>query len=144
MTAPLHRATQAHAAALSAVHAAAFPPAESWGEDAISLQLVLPGAFGFLDQRGGMLLGRVAADDAEVLTLAVAPAVRRCGIATGLLYAAMAEARSCHATRLFLEVAIANDAARALYGRFGFSEVGQRRRYYADGGDAALLRMNLS
>ena len=49
----------AHAAALAAIHAAAFPPTEAWGEDAIGLQLALPGSFGLIDERGGMLLGRV-------------------------------------------------------------------------------------
>jgi len=72
-------ATVAHATALAAIHAVGFPPREAWGEDAIGLQLALPGAFGLIDDRGGMLLGRVAADEAEVLTLAVAPAVRRNG-----------------------------------------------------------------
>jgi [ribosomal protein S18]-alanine N-acetyltransferase len=143
MIAGVRPATRAHAAAMAAIHAAAFPRPESWGEDAISLQLALPGAFGFVDEHGGMLLARVAGDDAEVLTLAVAPGARRQGIATGLLYAAMAEARTRGAATLFLEVATANAVARTLYRRFGFAEAGRRRRYYADGGDAIVLRMNL-
>jgi [ribosomal protein S18]-alanine N-acetyltransferase len=139
----IQRATQAHVAVLAAIHAAAFPPAESWGEDAISLQLALPGAFGLLDTRGGMLLARVAVDDAEVLTLAVAPGARRQGIATGLLSAVAAEARACGATALFLEVATTNAAARALYRRAGLVEVGRRRRYYPDGSDGVVLRTDL-
>ena len=127
------RRTSAHAAALAAIHAAAFPPGEAWGEDAIALQLALPGAFGLIDERGGMLLGRVAADEAEVLTLAVAPAVRRRGIAAALLRAAMARGQARGgATAMFLEVATGNAAALALYRREGFVEVGRRRRYYAD------------
>ena len=81
-------ATAAHAAAPRDNPCRGFPPREAWGEDAIALQLVLPGAFGLIDERGGMLMGRVAADEAEVLTLAVAPAVRRQGLATALLRAA--------------------------------------------------------
>jgi ribosomal-protein-alanine N-acetyltransferase len=136
-------ATPAHAAAFAAIHAAAFPPRESWGADAISLQLGLPGAFGLIDDRGGMLLGRVAADEAEVLTLAVAPAVRRQGIATALLRAARDRARALGAHAMFLEVAVGNTAAVMLYRREGFAEVGRRRRYYADASDALVLCVNL-
>jgi ribosomal-protein-alanine N-acetyltransferase len=136
-------ATTAHAAALAAVHASAFPPAEAWGADAIALQLDLPGTFGLIDQRGGMLLGRIASDEAEVLTLAVAPGARRQGIATGLLRAARSEAARRGAICLFLEVATGNAAARALYQREGFVEVGRRRRYYADRSDALVLRIEI-
>jgi [ribosomal protein S18]-alanine N-acetyltransferase len=136
-------ASQAHAAALAAIHAAAFRPAEAWGEDAIALQLGLPGGFGLIDDRGGMLLGRVAADEADILTLAVAPVVRRLGIATALLRAAKAEIGIRGGRSIFLEVATGNAAALALYRREGFIEVGRRRRYYADATDALVLRMNI-
>jgi [ribosomal protein S18]-alanine N-acetyltransferase len=136
-------AAAAHAAALAAIHRVAFPASEAWGADAISLQLALPGAFGLIDERGGMLLGRVAADEAEVLTLAVAPMVRRLGIASGLLLAAQAEVRARGGGALFLEVATGNAGALALYRRLGFVEVGRRRRYYADLSDAIVLRVNL-
>jgi ribosomal-protein-alanine N-acetyltransferase len=138
------RATAAHVAALATIHAAAFPPREAWGEDAISLQLALPGVFGLIDERGGMLLGRVAADQAEVLTLAVAPAVRRRGIAAGLLRGAKAEAAGRGAVYLFLEVSARNEAALALYRREGFTGLGRRRCYYPDGSDALVLRAELA
>jgi len=143
MIGTIQLATPADAAVMAAIHRAAFPPAEAWGEDAISLQLAMPGAFGLLDRRGGMLLGRVVAGEAEVLTLAVMPSARRQGLATALLDTAIAQVRARGATSLFLEVATGNAAARALYGRAGFVEVGQRRRYYSDGSDAILLRVNL-
>ena len=53
------------------------------------LQLELPATFGLIHPLGGMILGRVAADEAEILTLAVAPAQRRRGIGSALLRAAM-------------------------------------------------------
>jgi ribosomal-protein-alanine N-acetyltransferase len=136
-------ATPAYSAALAAVHAAAFPPREAWGEDAIALQLALPGGFGLLDERGGMLMGRVAADEAEVLTLAVAPSVRRLGLATALLRAARAQVSASGGNAMFLEVATGNSAALMLYRREGFVEVGRRRRYYADLSDALVLRLRL-
>lgn len=143
MTDAAETATLAHAAILAAVHATAFPPHERWGIDAISLQLALPGVFGFLHPRGGMLLARVTADEAEILTLAVEPRVRRQGVATALLTKALAEARSRGARSVLLEVSVSNAAARALYGRAGFVEVGHRQRYYADGADALILRVEL-
>lgn len=143
MTETLQRVTPRQAAPLAAIHAEAFPPREAWGEDAIALQLAMPGVFGLLHSRGGMLLARVTADEAEVLTLAVAPAVRRQGIAGALLTGAMAAAREQAAQTMVLEVAIGNTAARALYERAGFVEAGRRSRYYADGGDALILRARL-
>jgi ribosomal-protein-alanine N-acetyltransferase len=143
MTEPLVCATQAHVPPLAAIHAASFPLREAWGEDAISLQLALPGVFGLLHPRGGMLLARVTADEAEVLTLAVAPQARRQGVATALLTGAMAEAQVRTARSMVLEVAVGNAAARALYALAGFVESGRRPRYYVDGGDALILRAPL-
>jgi len=144
MTEALQRATRAHVAPLAAIHAMAFPPHEAWGEDAIALQLAMPGVLGLLHARGGMILIRVTEDEAEVLTLAVAPEARRQGVAGALLAAAMAAARAQAARTMVLEVAIGNAAARALYERAGFVEAGRRPRYYADGGDALILRARLS
>lgn len=144
MAAALEPATPLHAAALAAIHAACFVPSERWGQDAMALQLGLPGAFGLIDPRGAMVLARVAADEAEILTLAVAPALRRQGIGRALLEAAAAEAARRGALALFLEVAAANTSARALYAAAGFTQVGLRRRYYPGGIDALVLRRPLA
>ena len=133
-----------HAAALAQIHAAAFPPGERWGPDAMALQLALPGVFVLFDPRGGMIMARIAADEAEILTLAVHPDARRQGLARALLAAAARHAAAHGATELFLEVALRNTAARALYSGAGFAEVGRRRRYYADGDDALVMRLTLS
>jgi len=137
------QATKAHAVALAAIHAASFPPREAWGADAIGLQLALPGVFGLIEERGGMLLGRIAADEAEVLTLAVTPGARRQGMGTGLLWEAKARMVSHGASVVFLEVAASNVAALSLYRAKGFVEVGRRPRYYADGSDAVVMRARL-
>ncbi len=130
----------AAAAALAAIHAGAFPPEQTWDEAAFATQLALPGVFARMDPAGGMVLARVAGDEAEILTLAVLPGRRRRGIGRALLAAALAEAGARGAQALFLEVAEANRPARALYQAFGFVAVGVRRGYYADGADGLVLR----
>ena len=133
----------AHALALAAIHAESFPPSGRWGADAMALQLSLPGVFGLLDPRGGMLLARVAADEAEILTLAVAPGARRHGFARTLMVAAMARAAAAGAAAMLLEVAETNAPALALYESLGFAAVGRRRDYYGPGQDALVLRAPL-
>ncbi len=137
-------AKEADAGALAALHAAAFPPAEAWGRDAIALMLALPGTFGLHRPGEGFVLARVAAEEAEILTLAVAPGVRRRGTGAALLAAALAQATARGAQEMFLEVSEANGPARALYARAGFTEAGRRRRYYPDGSDALVLRRALA
>ncbi len=133
----------AHAAAMALIHAASFPPREQWGADAIALQLGLHGGFGLIDRRGGMLLARHVADEAEILTVAVVPELRRQGVGFSLLQRAAAQAAEAGARILFLEVSTTNAAAQALYTRCGFTQVGLRRRYYADGSDALILTRNI-
>jgi ribosomal-protein-alanine N-acetyltransferase len=124
---------------LAAIHATAFPPAEHWNEAAIAAQLVLPGGFGFLDPAGAMVLGRMAADEAEILALAVMPALRRTGRGRALLAAAESHAVAAGGRVVYLEVSQANAPARALYASAGYREVGRRSRYYPDGSDALVL-----
>ena len=131
------------APALVALHAAAFPPEEQWDADAIRMLLGLRGGFGLLLPAAGFVLARVAADEAEILTLAVAPAARRQGHGGALLAGAMAAAVARGAATMFLEVAEHNAAARGLYAAAGFTEAGRRRRYYPDGSDALVLRIEL-
>jgi len=140
---PLIPATGAHAAVLAAIHAESFPPAERWGTDAMALQLEQPNCFGHVDPAGGFILARIAADEAEILTIAVAPARRRAGSGHALLSAAIATAQRYGAASMFLEVSPVNDPAQGLYARLGFIRVGLRRRYYPDGGDALVMRRDL-
>ena len=132
------------AAALAAIHARAFPPEEAWDEAAIALLADSPGGLGWFDPRGGFCLARVAADEAEILTLAVLPERRRQGIAARLLAAAMAAAAGHGARRMLLEVAETNLGARLLYAAAGFRPVGRRARYYASGEDALVLAAALA
>ena len=129
--------TPAEAAML---HARAFPPEEAWSESAIALLLALPGCYAHHIPDIGFVMARVAADEAEVLTLAVVPEARNEGHGTVLMLMALTSALSRGANAMFLEVSTTNIGARALYAASGFTEVGRRARYYPDGSDALVLR----
>lgn len=134
-------ASLAHIDFLAEVHGASFGLGAHWDAAVMAAQLSLPGTFGLCDAVGGMVLVRVVADTAEVLTLAVIPEARRQGRAQALLMASIAEAARRGAAALFLEVSEINCAARALYAQAGFTLVGKRPRYYPDGSDALTLRL---
>lgn len=84
----------------------------------------------------GYLVAHRVGDELHVLSLAVAATARRRGVASALLRAVLPGIRSAQ-----LEVRPTSAAARALYARFGFREVGRRSRYYADGEDALLMTL---
>lgn len=136
-------ASPAHAEIMALLHAAAFPRCEQWAAAAFAAQLGLPGVFGLLDERGGLALARVVADEAELLTLAVHPDARRRGLGRTLLGTALDEAARRGAVAMFLEVAESNAPARALYASAGFAPVGVRPGYYHPGVDALVLHVAL-
>ncbi|WP_414832308.1 GNAT family N-acetyltransferase [Afifella sp. YEN Y35] len=79
----------------------------------------------------GFILYRQAADDSEVLTLAVLNAYRRRGIAQRLVEETMRRLYHERVATLHLEVEAGNAAAVSLYRKLGFEEVGKRPAYYA-------------
>lgn len=93
---------------------------------------------------GGLLIARKAADEAELLTLGVAPACRNAGLGRALLETAIATLRESGAKCLFLEVEEGNAAALALYRSLGAKAVGHRPGYYDSGADAAIFSLALS
>jgi ribosomal-protein-alanine N-acetyltransferase len=124
---------------LAALHGACFE--ERWDAAAMAALLAMPGAGALIALAPpgpacptgapvGLALLRAVAGEAEILSIGVVPQARRAGIGRRLLGATVAFAAAAGAARLFLEVAADNLAARALYGRAGFNEVGERREYY--------------
>ena len=118
---------------LAALHAAAFAH-EPWSAASLADLLAMPGAAATLAMTGdrpvGFLLLRRAADEAEVVTLAVPPPLQRQGIARALLAQGLATLQAQGVVRCFLEVASDNRPARSLYLAAGFAEVGRRAAYY--------------
>ena len=77
-------------------------------------------------------------DELQITAVAVEPIHQRCGLGARVLQALMARAGSIGALSATLEVASANEAARALYARSGFITIGRRAGYYSNGDDALL------
>lgn len=92
--------------------------------------------------QNGFIVYRVVSDEAEIITIGVAPDARRTGIAAAMLGIAEADAKRRGATKMFLEVAADNTAARALYTTAGYSDIGTRPKYY-DGVDAIMMRKDI-
>jgi ribosomal-protein-alanine N-acetyltransferase len=87
---------------------------------------------------GMMVLWQIV-DEAHIATLAVHPDFRRRGIAKRLLVHALQAAYLEGGRSTYLEVRESNQAAQAMYQKFGFEEVGRRMRYYKDNGEDAIL-----
>lgn len=103
------------------------------------------GAFDIqLDTMLGFALARRAADEAEILSIAVDRSAQKQGIAGELLSQAMSELRRHGVRRLFLEVEEDNKAARSLYAKFGFAQVGIRPGYYRKSPEAAANALVLA
>ncbi|GAA3843597.1 ribosomal protein S18-alanine N-acetyltransferase [[Pseudomonas] carboxydohydrogena] len=96
----------------------------------------------------GFILSRMAADEAEILSVAIAPNLRGRGLAGPLVQTHLGYLAGAGIRTVFLEVEENNRPARALYARTGFSTVGRRERYYKDDSGAQLnaivMRRDLS
>lgn len=140
------------AGALAEIHADAFRRA--WSAHDFSTLLSDPAVFalglrlrGFLGGKrtAGFVLVRFAADEAEILTIAVRSRHRRRGYARMLMNDVIRRLYREHIASLFLEVDRANTAAVGLYKALGFAVAGERKSYYSApaAGDGAALVMRL-
>lgn len=114
---------------------------EAWSEASYATAARQPGALLRVSREpdgglAGFVLAHLVVDELHVLSLAVAPACRRRGVARALFESVLAEGRP---RQVYLEVRPSNAAARGFYGSLGFAEAGTRRGYYPDGEDALLL-----
>jgi ribosomal-protein-alanine N-acetyltransferase len=147
MSAPDYRHTSIlwagpeHAGELAGMHAKLFP--QAWDAEAFGKLLAHPGSIAFLARVGlpaqmaGFVLAQMAAGEAEILTVGVAAAHQRHGLGQKLVEAICRAARKSEVRRLFLEVGQSNAAARGLYGKLGFEQVGERKDYYQQPGAPA-------
>jgi [ribosomal protein S18]-alanine N-acetyltransferase len=130
------------ARALAALHAEDFP--RPWTDGEFATLIAQDPVFGRIAREigkpkappVGFVLARLAAGEAEILTIAVARRFRRHGLGRALMDAVLRELHARRAEALFLEVDEVNEPALALYRRLGFRQVGKRAEYYAKAGAA--------
>jgi ribosomal-protein-alanine N-acetyltransferase len=128
---------------IAAIHSEGFH--RGWSVPEIEAMLADATIVGLGIGRGraleGFVLSRRAADEAEILTIAVATGARRSGLGLAVLLAHLSQLAGRGVRALFLEVDEGNAAARALYDSLDFREVGRRNAYYRrpDGSRATAL-----
>jgi ribosomal-protein-alanine N-acetyltransferase len=133
---------------LARLHARLFSPA--WDMASFKLLLDHPGSIALTARTGeppetaGFILGRLVADEAEILTLGVCESWQRRGIGRQLVEALCRAAKKAEARRLHLEVAAGNAIAIRLYKSLGFEDIGRRKGYYERPGAAPEDAINLS
>ena len=114
-----------------------------WSRQLTIREVTGDGRIHLVAEQGFDLVGHGAvlllADTAHISTIAVAPDHRRRGIGGDILLALVRGVLARGGTGITLEVRVGNEAALALYRRFGFGPAGVRRKYYADTGDDALV-----
>jgi [ribosomal protein S18]-alanine N-acetyltransferase len=117
------------------------PEASMWSEEGI--EEVSTGGTGWVAEQDGVLAGfliaRLAADEFEILNMAVGRVRRRNGIGGQLVKEALNYARMSRACRAHLEVRASNQEAMRVYIRHGFALSGRRGQYYQHPAEDALL-----
>lgn len=131
--------------ALVALEAASFP--DPWSARMLASALEDPWSLVLAAEDGGRVAGyailRRAADEAELLSVAVDPEARGRGLGRRLVEDGLERVREEGARTCYLEVRPANEPARSLYRSLGFRRIGRRRAYYRDGSDALVLALGL-
>lgn len=139
------------AAEVASLHAQLFDPA--WSEDSIRNSLDHPASTAFVAFDGrtrqavGFVMGQLAADEAEIISIGVIKDWQRHGLGRRMVEGLARAIERAEAKRLFLEVAADNDAAMGLYLGLGFTATGLRRGYYerkqGPAADALTLALTL-
>jgi [ribosomal protein S18]-alanine N-acetyltransferase len=143
-------AGQRDAARLAQLHGAAFH--RGWGEGEFEVMLTERNTLVHRLRRGrrtiGFAVSRMAADEAELLSIAIEAAQRGRGLSRTLLLTHLGHLAGRGVHKVFLEVEENNQPARRLYERAGFEAIGRRERYYQQAGgeqlNALLMRRDLS
>lgn len=133
-TTSIEPATIRDAAKLSQLHRASFH--RGWGQGEFESMLAERNTLADRLMQGrspiGFIISRLAADEAEILSVAVASAQRGRGYSRSLLHQHLGHLAGRGIHRVFLEVEENNEPAVRLYQRAGFRTVGRREQYYRD------------
>jgi ribosomal-protein-alanine N-acetyltransferase len=89
----------------------------------------------------GFIVAKFALEEVEILNLAVAPEWQRCGVGSQLVEACKELAKSKGVREIWLDVRKSNLKARSFYEKHGFSVVFERRRFYRNPDEDAVVMM---
>lgn len=124
---------------LAVLHAKCFPHKPWSANDFKDLQ---NSGCEIIASQNGFIVYRATCDEAEIITIGVAPEARRTGIAAAMLGIVEGDLKKRGIKHIFLEVAEKNAPARALYKNNGYKEIGIRPKYY-DGEDAITMKKDI-
>ena len=124
---------------LAILHAKCFPHKPWTAADFADLK---KSGCEIIASQNGFIVYRQTLDEAELITIGVAPDARRGGIAAAMLGIMESELKKNGVKSIFLEVAQDNTPARSLYQQNGYKEIGVRPKYY-DGVDAIMMKKEL-
>jgi len=149
-TAAIEPATLRDASRLAQLHGASFH--RGWGEGEFESMLTERNTLVHRLRIGrntvGFAVSRMAADEAEILSIAVAESHRGRGLSRNLLLTHLGHLAGRGVRTVFLEVEENNQPARRLYDGAGFAVAGRRERYYREANgeqlNAVLMRRDLS
>ena len=115
---------------------------EPWSENSLEL-LLRDGNFGVAAIEEGRVVGYVgvisAPPEGEITNVATHPDFRRRGVGEGILEALKREAGDRGIESLYLEVRRSNSPARGLYEKMGFAVIGERKGFYKNPKEDAVL-----
>ena len=149
-TAVVEPATLRDVARLAQLHGESFH--RGWGEAEFEAMLAERNTLVHRLRIGrkisGFAVSRIAVDEAEILSIAVAASHRGRGLSRNLLFTHLGHLAGRGVRSVFLEVEENNQPARRLYERSGFTVIGRRERYYREANgeqlNALVMRRDLS
>lgn len=101
---------------------------------------------GILAEEGGEIVATAAInfglDEADLVNVLVAAKIRKRGVGSAMLEALLEECKKRELKKLFLEVRESNIPAIALYKKYGFEKISERKKYYGDGETAVVMVKN--
>ncbi len=131
---------------IASMDADIFP--DPWTETGLFTYLIRNDTVFLVAEEGGKVAGyagaQAAADEADIITVAVEEKMRGRGMGNLLLGELVKEVSALGSENVYLEVRASNGPARALYSKFGFTECGVRKNYYSDPKeDAVTMKYNI-
>ncbi|MBF0329273.1 MAG: ribosomal protein S18-alanine N-acetyltransferase [Nitrospirae bacterium] len=119
-----------------------------WSEASFLSELYSPRSIGLLAETNNRIAGYICVsyfeEEAQLLDLAVHPEFRRCGVGRMLLNSVLGDVKKTGCKNIFLEVRKSNSDSIRFYEKAGFSQTGERKNYYINPVEnAVIMRLEL-